>query len=204
MPRTKRPPSYRFHKARNCAVVMIDDKNFYLGPYGSPESLEKYARLISQSHVEQEAHRNSPIQSGSQDPISVSELILRYLEFACEYYRKHGQRTGEFENIPCAVRPLKRLYGHTPAGQFKPKDLELVRQAMIDDDLARKTINGRIGRICGVGPLREPPPRPPGFAGIWVRATVSRPAILTAGSRKRISEDLLCHQSQTEYPGTRK
>ena len=147
MPRTHRPPAYRFHKARNCAVVTIDGKNFYLGPYGSPESLEKYARLLSQSHVEQEVPRSGPIQSGAQDAISVNELILRYLEFASEYYRKHGQRTGEFENIRCAVRPLKRLYGHTPAGLFKPKDLELVRQAMIDDDLARKTINGRISRI---------------------------------------------------------
>ena len=47
---TKRPPrqpSYRLHKARNCAVVTINGKNHYLGPYDSPESHEKYARLIA-------------------------------------------------------------------------------------------------------------------------------------------------------------
>jgi len=47
MPRTNRPPSYRRHKARNCAVVTIDGQNCYLGPYGSPASYETYARLIA-------------------------------------------------------------------------------------------------------------------------------------------------------------
>ena len=47
MPRTNSAPSYRFHKARNCAVVTIDGKNHYLGPDRSPESFEKYNRLIA-------------------------------------------------------------------------------------------------------------------------------------------------------------
>jgi hypothetical protein len=55
MPRTNRPPSYRLHKARNLAVVTIDGRNHYLGPYGSPESHEKYARLIA----EWRAHRRN-------------------------------------------------------------------------------------------------------------------------------------------------
>jgi len=38
MPHKNGIPSYRLHKARNCAVVTIDGKNFYLGPYDSPES----------------------------------------------------------------------------------------------------------------------------------------------------------------------
>ena len=32
MARPKSQPSYRHHKARNCAVVTIDGKNHYLGP----------------------------------------------------------------------------------------------------------------------------------------------------------------------------
>jgi hypothetical protein len=46
-----RPPSYRFHKARKCAVVTIHGKNHYLGPKDSPESHEKYARLITLWHA---------------------------------------------------------------------------------------------------------------------------------------------------------
>ena len=48
MLRTNSAPSYRFHKAWNCAVVSIDGKNHYLGPYHSPESFEKYNRLIAE------------------------------------------------------------------------------------------------------------------------------------------------------------
>jgi hypothetical protein len=48
MPRTSRPPTYRLHKPRNWAVVTIEGRNHYLVPYGSPESHEKYARLIAE------------------------------------------------------------------------------------------------------------------------------------------------------------
>jgi len=48
MPKSHRPPAYRLHKARNCAVVTIDGRNYYLGPFGSPESHEKYAHLVAE------------------------------------------------------------------------------------------------------------------------------------------------------------
>jgi integrase len=126
--------------------VTLGGKNHYLGQYGSPESHEKYARLIAQRHA---AGGSTAVVLEPPAPVevSVNELILRYLDHASGYYVKNGRRTGEFDNIHCAVRPLKRLYGRTAAGEFRPKDLELVRQAMIQEDLARKTINGRVGRI---------------------------------------------------------
>jgi len=37
MPRlTGKIPAYRLHKARNLAVVTLDGRNHYLGPFGSP------------------------------------------------------------------------------------------------------------------------------------------------------------------------
>ena len=146
MPRTGRPPAYRLHKARRCAVVTIDGKNHYLGPYHSPESFEKYNRLIAQ--WQGNGHTGPPAARHAEaSDLSVNEMILRYLGFATGYYVKHGETTGEFDNIRCAVRILKKLYGSTPAGAFGPKDLELVRRAMIEDGLGRKTINGRVGRL---------------------------------------------------------
>jgi hypothetical protein len=50
MPRTNRPPVYRLHKARQCAVVTIHGQDYYLGPYDSAESHEKYSRLIVRWH----------------------------------------------------------------------------------------------------------------------------------------------------------
>ncbi len=146
MPRTNSAPSYRFHKARNCAVVTIDGKNHYLGPYHSPESFEKYNRLIAERRPGRRCEEPS-LSSAVSSSLSINELILRYLEFASSYYVKHGAPTGETHNIRGAVRTLKRLFGGTPVADFTPKSLELVRQAMIDDGLSRKTINGRVGRI---------------------------------------------------------
>ena len=146
MPRTSRPPSYRFHKARNCAVVTIHGKNHYLGEYGSPESHEGYARLITQWRARVDAPEAS-LPLTVNGCLSINAVILQYLVFAAVYYRKHDKPTGEINNIRAALASLKKLFGRTPAEQFGPKDLELVRNSMIDDDLCRKTINGRISRI---------------------------------------------------------
>lgn len=41
-------PTYHLHKSRNYAVVTLNGKNHCLGPCQSPESREKYARLIAE------------------------------------------------------------------------------------------------------------------------------------------------------------
>src|SRR4051812_43362283 len=98
MPRTNSAPAYRFHKARNCAVVTIDGKNHYLGPYHSPESFEKYNRLIA-GRQSGRSESDPVTPSSAPSRLSVNELILRYLEFATGYYVKHGVPTGEIHNI---------------------------------------------------------------------------------------------------------
>lgn len=146
MPRTNRPPSYRYHKARKCAVVTIFGKNRYLGPYGSPESHEAYERWLAKWR----AMIDSPLPDPSEDQsgdVTVNWVILKYLTFAAGYYRKHDEPTDELKNIRAALSALKKLYGRTLAQAFGPKDLELVRNSMIEANLARKTINGRVSRI---------------------------------------------------------
>ena len=43
----RRIPKYREQKSRGLAVVRIDGKDHYLGPYDSSESHEKYDSLIA-------------------------------------------------------------------------------------------------------------------------------------------------------------
>ena len=45
---TRRIPGYRHYKPKDLAVVRIDGKDSYLGKYNSPESREKYDRLIAE------------------------------------------------------------------------------------------------------------------------------------------------------------
>jgi len=44
----KRTPKYRYHKTSGRALVEIDGKTIWLGPYGSDESHEAYNRIIAE------------------------------------------------------------------------------------------------------------------------------------------------------------
>jgi len=46
--RTKEIPSYRLHKARGLAVVTLNGRDVYLGPYGSVESKAAYDRTVAE------------------------------------------------------------------------------------------------------------------------------------------------------------
>jgi integrase len=83
----------------------------------------------------------------AESDLTVNELILAYLRHADSYYRKNGKPTVEPGNIRLAVRPVRQLYGHTPAREFGPVALKAVRGAMAKADICRSEINRRIGRI---------------------------------------------------------
>jgi integrase len=150
MPKSNRPPTYCLHKARNCAVVTIDGRNHYLGPYGSPESHEKYARLIAEwrLHSEHLLPTTGPKRFGSAP--SVNELILSYFRHAQSYYVKDGRPTSEQDNIRQALRFVRQLYGASPAVAFGPVALANVRQAMIAAGRSRKLINKDVNRVRGM------------------------------------------------------
>jgi integrase len=149
MPRPPKQPSYRFHKARNCAVVTIDGINQYLGPFDSPASHEKYARLIAEWKARQSPLAKPAIgfANSRMDEITVNELILKYYEFAAGYYMKDGRPTKELASMKDAARPLRALYGRTLVRDFGPRSLKAVRQHLIDQKLSRGVVNHRINRI---------------------------------------------------------
>jgi integrase len=150
MPDPARLPKYRHYKPKNLGVVRIDGRDIYLGKYGTPESWERYHRALAEWH----ASGVIPTPKTTQDDPAkaegptVNELILSFWRHSKTYYRRaDGTPTGELDNLRLALRPLKRLYGSTPARRFRPKSLKSVRQTMIDSGLCRRTINQRIGRI---------------------------------------------------------
>ena len=152
MPRPPRHlPKYRHFKPKDLAVVRIDGRDVYLGKYDSPESREKYNRVIAEWLTTGAPPPPAAATVADQGGLTVNEVILAYLRHAKDFYRRvDGSPTGEFDNIKLAVRPLKSLYGSTPAKDFGPLALKAVRQVMIDAKLCRRTINQRIGRITRV------------------------------------------------------
>lgn len=143
MARPIRLPAYRLHKARNCAVVTIAGRDYYLGAYGSIESHQKYGDLIAKYS----AGLLIPTQNKTTPGIMLCELTLSYVQFAEKYYQKNGRPTDEYHCILSALRPLCFLYGDYFVADFGPLALKAVRTRMIELKWSRKYINKSIGRI---------------------------------------------------------
>ena len=129
MPKSsRRIPSYRHYKPKNLGVVRIDGDDEYLGKYNTPESWEKYHRLIAE-------WLSRGCQSGCVPPTApqdsndatISSLLLAYWRFAKGYYSKDGKPTKELACMREALRPLRELYGQSQANDFGPKALKAVR-----------------------------------------------------------------------------
>ena len=144
-------PSYRLHKPTGQAVVRLDGRDYYLGRHGSEASQEKYRRTVAEWLAQPGVKTAGTATPASPPSPTVAEVILAFWRHAERHYRRaDGSQTGELGNFRDSLRPLRRLYGGTPAADFGPLALKAVRQAMIDAGLARTTINQRIGRIVHV------------------------------------------------------
>jgi len=146
MPRPTHIPKYSLHKPSGQARVLIDGKHIYLGRHGSPESREQYLRRLAERHS---AGAPAPLLPGSRFPdLSVNELMVRYIEFAQQYYVKDGKPTLAVDNIKYGIKTIRVLYSHASASDIGPKALKAVREHMISvEKLSRGVINTRINHI---------------------------------------------------------
>lgn len=142
-----RTPAYRHFKPKNLGVVRINGKDFYLGKYDSPESWEKYHRLIAEWHANNHSSHRTPQPDPKSGFIGINCVVEAYLEFARGYYSKEGEVGKEYVGLKYALEPLCDLYGLTNANDFGPKALKNVRQAMIGKSWSRGLINSRVNRI---------------------------------------------------------
>jgi hypothetical protein len=128
-------------------VVTIAGTNYYLGPFGSSESREKYARLIAEWEA---SGRKQPPQSASDisESIRVKDLIRQYYRLTqIEYVDENGEPTTEVTSIRIALRRLRKLFGNVAVAGFGPKILKLVQSSLTAEGLSRKYINDSINRI---------------------------------------------------------
>ena len=151
MPRTKKGslPTYRLHKARGLAVVTIDGHDYYLGPFGSPSSKQKYTALLRAWQERQERlpeYLPTPLEPN--DRTTINELILAYLTHVGAHYKPNHGRNKEAGCVDDALKIVQACgYGREPADSFRPKDLKKVREAMIARDWSRSYVNHQITRI---------------------------------------------------------
>ncbi|MDX2199608.1 MAG: site-specific integrase, partial [Phycisphaerae bacterium] len=157
MPKT---PSYRCRVGYAQAIVTLTDsvtkkrRDFWLGEYGTPESRERYHRIIAEWEANgRRLPRPAAEQTDSEHPdqLKLIMLLRSYYRFA-----KQHHEYGELRSFVAAMRLMKRLFGHTPAAEFGPKKLRMLREEMIRGDAsavpprkpwARKYINQQVQRI---------------------------------------------------------
>jgi integrase len=151
MPHRNHTPAYRLHKQSGQAIVTFPDglggrRDFTLGEYNSLESRAEYARLLAE--WEANGRCLPQLSSPATSDTSINELILDYWRWAEQHYRdEEGNPGRELENVRAALRPLRQLYGHTPARQFGPLALRALQEEMARSGLCRTTINARINRV---------------------------------------------------------
>lgn len=133
-------PVYGHHKPTGQARVVLGGRHIYLGPYESPESREKYDRLIAEYLAAGRDTRLMPSIAGD-DRFCVAELVGAFLEHAESYYVKDGEPTKTIANVRIACRRLEDLYGSAAVDDFGPGQLRAVRDTWIRDGNNERTVN---------------------------------------------------------------
>ena len=166
MPRlSKRPPKYCHHKNTGHARVWIGGKAIFLGKYGSPESLERYEKIIAKWRESLKPEPESPESAFDKlakrvtvvslrerkragHPLTINELIVVSIKHARDYYRKNDKVTREGEQIEEVLGYLREHHGRLPVEEFGPVLLKDLREKMLEEnDWSRKHLNSQIARI---------------------------------------------------------
>lgn len=142
MPRLKNSlPKYRKHKQSGQAIVTLSGRDFLLGPHGTQASRLEYDRLI----MEWLASGRSPSFGTAAETMSITELVVDYAEYI-KSYDGCGPNS-EFHRIPKVLRPVRRMYGKTPAAEFGVQQFKAIRQSFIEEGLSRSFINASMRRL---------------------------------------------------------
>ena len=97
-------PSHRLHKPSGRARTIIHGGHIYIGKYNLPKSQQKYARLLA----ELSRPTSTADESGAASSwMLVSELLVKYLEYAEDCYAAKDKGNKEF---PCMIAAVKPYY----------------------------------------------------------------------------------------------
>ncbi len=154
MPRPKNPtPSYLLHQKSGQARVRLKNgsryREVYLGEYGSPESLEKYHRVLAEYFGTNGQEQPQPVPAADPDDWTVAELAVKYDDFASSHYVKNGEATDD--RYRAAIPPVVNLYGSTLAKEFGPKKLKAPRESIVRRGNVRTAEFDELGNLVKPG-----------------------------------------------------
>lgn len=142
MSRRSKLPQMRFHKTNRQAYVRLDGKMVNLGTARVGDVPAKI-----RDRYDEVIQRWLACKSVDSFSLTINELAIRYIEHACQQYRKNGHETSEVSSIRSALRVLVKVAGQRRVESFGPLKLQEVRSRMIEAEWRRKNINQQINRI---------------------------------------------------------
>ncbi|MFQ5423650.1 MAG: tyrosine recombinase XerC [Phycisphaerae bacterium] len=150
MPRPPKPPKYRRRTIRGKTVAYCTftdpatnrRRDVWLGPYGSPESQERYARVLAELQSGSVAVHDVARQTRSVGGPTVTQLCDAFRRSEIDRFSQ-----GESANYDLAIRLFRRLCGNLPAQSVGPNRLRDVRTAMIELGWSRGYCNKQTNRI---------------------------------------------------------
>ena len=116
----------------------------YLGPHGSPESLEEYGRLVAELAASPAV---PPASFALPGGLTVVELAAAYLDFAETYYRKGGVPTRTVDDVRRAIDLTTERYGRTPVAEFGPLALIAIQNQLVEKGVSRGYVNSLVRKI---------------------------------------------------------
>ncbi len=149
MPRSRNlAPKYQLHKASGRGRFVWKDPAGHLhdqllpGKFNSDESRAAFNTKMLECAVSPAA----VAREGKTSPITVAELLVRYLAFAQMYYKdRDGKTASALVEVKLVIRAIRKQYGDLTVTDFGPLKLRAVQQGWVTDGLSRAECNKRLG-----------------------------------------------------------
>lgn len=160
----KRVPAYRLRKGYDQAIVTLTDaftgrrRDYWLGEYESAPSRERYFQLLAEWEANDRRLPDPPGVAEHLASVDAGPTIAQILQRYRQSFDPSAS-SSERSQLRQVIRILRKLFGSTPARQFGPKRLRMVRDEMIhgdpDADPPRKPwsrgfVNKQTNRICAI------------------------------------------------------
>lgn len=156
----KDAPAYRLHRPSGQAIVTLNGRDVYLGPFDSDDSRIAYERELTAWR----AHGQGP----RRQALTIADMVAAFWRHVERdgLYVKNGRPTSERLCLRVALRPLLRMFGSKQADSFGALDLITVRKALCSplpppkegekrrrvhtQPIARASVNKHVHRLRGV------------------------------------------------------
>jgi integrase len=138
-------PKYRLHKGSGQGFIQIRGRRYYLGVYGSEESLTRYKQVLGELVVSPAVPKT--IAPADGQTVLVVQVAAGYWEHCQAYYQKDGEPTGHLHAVSRALHYVRQLYAHVPVVEFGPLALRAIQQHLVNEGRCRTTINQWVGII---------------------------------------------------------